>query len=218
MDNISKKNESFLTGELKVLQNINELEICCKDISSLVEQYSDGVLTNVPIINSRLDEASYFKRVIEDTTSAINMYASSVVYSESDFEKSMLATKKNAFIDNVTIPKTVPMKDFIDDFTIDVVNLGFDGVTKGDILYVSMYSIETLVHTETVIPIADNILGLNERGTVTIHGLPCPDSHNQYSMDFIIATNEDVEYASTTIEGINVASQGTLMAEVENDI
>lgn len=218
MDNISKKNESFLAGELKVLQNVDELELCWKDISSLIEQYSDGVLTNVPVINSRLDQASYYKRIIEDTASAINMYASEVTYSEDDMEKSILSTKKNAFIDNATISKTVSMKDFIDDFTVDVTNLGFDGVTVGDNLYVSMYSMETLVYTEVTVPITKNISGINERGTVTVHGLPCPGSHNQYSLDFVLTTKDDIQYASATIEGINVSMQNKDMAEVKDDI
>lgn len=207
MDNISSKNEAFLTGELKILSTIDDLEMCKKSIISLIDQYSVGLTTNIPDINSKMDEAAYYKRMIEDTASSINMYSSALTYQDSDLKDKVFTTKKNAYISNVNIPNTIPIGEFIDDFTVNITNLGFDGISAGDSLYVSMYSMETLIYTEVTIPITSGVSGIGEKMELVVHGLPCPSNHSQYSMDLILATSEDVQYASATIEGINVAIQ-----------
>ena len=203
MNEISAKNETFIIEGLQGMYILDDIKNSEKKIKELVNQYNNGENIEYEALVKNLEDANYNETKISDIVSSIKMYYSKIQYEEVDILSYINSVKYNAFINNVTIKKTLANNSIVPNFNVGIVNLGFNGISSGDMLVLSFYSdsVNEVVNKEYTID--KTILDIKGNLIFTVSNLISPKTPHEYNLSLSIK-HGNVIYGNLIIKGINV--------------
>lgn len=203
MNDISLKNEEFIKDTIETLYIVDEINASRKKLLYLINRKKNNKeVDNVEIVKN-LNDIIYNKVKVEDIYDSIKSYFYNVQYQNDDLLKYQNNTRIRASIASVNISKNIYAEELIPDFSIDIVNLGFDGILEDDKIIIIMKSNATNKEYVQEYNVGQNINNLLERQTIQIEGFVCPEEKHEYTI-YIQVKRKDYIYSEFKINGVNV--------------
>lgn len=208
MNSISEKNQLFILEGLNLLKSLNDLKECEKTIFNFLEAFYDGSIIDKTELFKVIDTAEYFKVKTNDIVGTVNLHISKVQYDQEDLEPKLNSVNKNAHIGNVTIPGYIITKDTIPDFTVTLTNLGLNGISKDDELYLKLYYPDLVEFSEKTIPISKAVTELMGSMVIPVKGMKSPGRDYQYNFSLLLRNKKTKEvFGKLELAGIDISKE-----------
>lgn len=217
MNAISEKNQKFIMEGLNLLTSLNDLKECEYQIFKNLKTFSEGTLIDKTELFKIIDTAEYFKVKTNDIVGTIALHISKVQYDNDDVEDKLWSVDKNACIGKVTIPVNIVTTNTIPKFTIDVVNLGLEGIDKDrDEIYLKLHYPDLTEFSEKIISFDKSANNIMDTLKVSVSDMKSPGRNYQYNLSIYVRDKvSGLVFGSLEIKGINISKEAEALHVIQ---
>lgn len=203
MDEVSKKYEAFITDTIKTLYILDAMKEDQAKIEKELTAYQNETDINFSEVQACVENLGYNRAKIRDIYSSIRTYFRKITYEKEDLKLLESSTLYNAHIVKTTLPKTITKQEYIPDFKVDIVNLGFEGILPEDDLVVSIYNTDAGISLTQSVKVGQTFSKLGERKQVNVSRIKCPKDSYEYTINIKLA-HDSIYYGELTLYAINI--------------
>lgn len=203
MNDVSKKYEEFISDTIKSLYVLNDIKKDRDLIEEITSKSEKDEIIDYTLIQSLLENINYNRTKIKDISSSVRMYFSMVEYEEKDMIDVLKCTKLRAEILKSNINKNIIISEFIPDFSIDIMNLGFDGIIEGDIINIRIFNESINEYTEKNIRINRTLNKIGQIDSIIVKDMRCPKQKYEYCLEIKLIHDGSV-YSNYKMDSINI--------------